>query len=105
MVNVRVAHSIESRTYPNRSRQFDIRIRYRTLPSPLMTYPVGQEGNKVQNRLTLLALLPQYFASSKIANIFLRKANEKVYKYDDNDIRRMAYTFSARSTLTFQIKL
>ena len=75
MVNVRVAYNIESRTYRNRSRQFDMRIRYRTLPSPLMTYPVGQEGNKVQNRVTLFALLPQYLASTENANILVHKAH------------------------------
>ena len=37
-----------------------MRIRYRTLPSPPMTYPVGQEGNKAQDRLTLDLLLMRY---------------------------------------------
>ena len=56
-MNVRVTLGMNSRTFQNRSRQFDMRIRYRTLPSPPMTYPVGQEGNNTQDRLTLVALL------------------------------------------------
>ena len=48
---------------PNRSRQFDMRIRYRTLLSPPMTWPVGLRSNNAQDRLPAIAILFQRFAS------------------------------------------
>lgn len=52
----------KSRTFQNRSRQVDMRIRYRTMPSPPMTCPVGRRGNNAQDRLQLVALLLHEFS-------------------------------------------
>lgn len=53
----RIAH------IPNRSRQFDMRIRYRTLLSPPMTCPVGLRGNNAQDTLPVILIQFQRFAS------------------------------------------
>ena len=70
----RIAH------IPNRSRQFDMRIRYRTLLSPPLTCPVGLRSNNTQDRLPAMAILFQRFASR---SDYLRKTHEKQNEYPE----------------------
>lgn len=62
-LNVRVTSMDKITHIPNRSRQFDTRIRYRTLLSPPMTCPVGLRGNNAQDRLPSMTILLQRFTS------------------------------------------
>lgn len=65
---------------PNRSRQFDMRIRYRTLLSPPMTCPVGLRSNNAQDRLQAIAILFQRFSSR---SNYLRKIHEMQNEYSE----------------------
>lgn len=70
----RIAH------IPNRSRQFDMRIRYRTLLSPRMTCSVGLRSNNAQDRLATLPILFQRFACR---GDYLCKIHEIQNKYPE----------------------
>ena len=70
----RIAH------IPNRSRQFDMRIRYRTLLSPRMTCSVGLRSNNAQDRLATLAILFQRFPCR---SDYLCKIHEIQNKYPE----------------------